>query len=189
MAPLHLQLLIHQLVRLAATPYPVILYQFTRRARNDRYQCYEHTHNIVIHNDAGSFIVASVLDNDQFMATYQNLLNARNLIILIAPPERASQGRPASPQTNFKNDLAELLETIDSPQEPVYNDFLPASVVRPWSSSDYERFISSLSCPKNSTANIGRRNIAICLTKVDQTRVHRFDSEQALILCSRTWSD
>lgn len=165
---------------IAATPYPEdFLYQFTRRARNDRYQCYEHTHNIVIHNDAGSVIVASVLDNDQFMATYQNLLNARNLIILIAPPEGAAQGRPASPQTNIEDGLRELLKTIDSPQEPVYNDFLPASVVRPWSSSDYERFISLLfHALSNSTANIGRRNIAICLTKVDQTRVHRSDSEQ-----------
>lgn len=155
------------------------LYQFTRRARNIRYQCYEHTHNIVIHNDAGSRLAAAVLDNDQFMATYQNLLNARNLIIVVAPPEKTNYGNQPNPQAKESNDLEELLTSIYPPQEPAYNDLLPASVVRPWSSADYERFIGLLFHALSSNdLNIGRRNIAICLTKIDQTRIQRNDSEQ-----------
>lgn len=164
----------------AATSDPEdYFYRFTRRALNDKYRCYEHTHNIVIHNNAGSVLAASLLDSDQFMATYQNLLNARNLIILIAPPEGAAQGRPASTQTDYKSELAELLETIDSPQEPVYDDRLSSSVLRPWTSSDYERFISLLfHALNNRSINIGRRNIAICLTKVDQRKTQISNSEQ-----------
>lgn len=155
------------------------LYQFTRRARENRYECYQHTHNIVIHNDAGSYLVSSVLDNEQFMATYHTLLNARNLIIIVAPPQATSNRNQSKPQVRESNDLEELLKSIDPPQESVYNDSFPAAAVRPWSSADYERFINLLfHALTNNDLNIGRRNIAVCLTKIDQTRIQRSDSEQ-----------
>jgi len=156
------------------------LYQFTRRADTDqRYSCYEYTHNIAIQNDAGSILVSSIVDADTFSQTYNRLVTARNLIIIIAPPDSPSTPVQTKVEDQESSDLIKLLENMSAPQEPAYSSYLPEFAIRPWTATDYQHFIRLLfdALGRNRTG-IRRRNIAICLTKIDQTRIQNNDSEQ-----------
>ena len=164
----------------ATTEAEDYLYQFTRRAVNNRYQCYEHTHNIIIQNDSGGSLVSTILNADIFATTYHRLINARNLIIIIAPPESSSNKfQQTTPRDEVSSKIDDLIGR-QSRQERSDSDFLPSIATHAsWSVDDYQRFITLLfDALSRSNMAVGRRNIAICFTKIDQTRIQREDSEK-----------
>ncbi len=152
------------------------LYQFTRRADTDqRYSCYEYTHNIAIQNDAGSILVSSIVDADTFSQTYNRLVTARNLIIIIAPPDSPStpvqtKVEDQSPLTRFK-----LLENMSAPQEPAYSKLFARICHPTLTATDYQHFIRLLfdALGRNRTGSDEEILPSGDEQKIDQTRIHR----------------
>lgn len=148
-------------------------YQFVRNAFYQEYRRFEYTHNIVLHNDSGSNLVSSVIDPLQFGVTYQTVINARNLIILVTPPADSLSKRVEESDVNRINEqkTRSALDAVfeaDQDRNPPYQEAFPVAARKDWKASDYERYIILLLEELRKNPTPFRRNVAVCMTKSDQ---------------------
>lgn len=148
-------------------------YRFVRNPIRQEYCRFEYTHNIVLHNDSGSNLVSSVIDPIQFGIAYQTVINARNLIILVAPPADSLSKRVEKSDENrmFEQKTRSALDEVfqaDQDLNPTYQEAFPGAARKDWTASDYERYITLLLEELRKNPTTFRRNVAVCLTKSDQ---------------------
>ena len=163
-------------------------YIFSRSLNLEAQRRFSFEHQIEIHNDSGRVIVDALRDPhaDAFFATYQTLMNSRNIILLVGPPkqdERSTQSENylGSPQDGpFPGDLTPTNpgQVVDiftqQPQFGTTSGFSNEAISGDWTIGNYDRFLKTLfsQIANYRLEGIGnnRRNIAICLTKVDEDR-------------------
>jgi len=148
-------------------------FQFRRIAlvRDSAHQISAQTHDIIIHNDKGANLIDSLSDRITFENTFQTLVNAQNILLILGIPSDGSAMLFPTPPQNISTPLAEpddfalaRNEQDSSPAESQLGSFSQTRQAD-WSRSEYLKFMQLLFASLGPTP---RRNLAVCLTKSDQ---------------------
>jgi hypothetical protein len=112
-------------------------------------------HDIMIHNDKGQNLVDCLQDPYSFEGVYQNLISSQNIFLVLGIPIDKAQTE------NFSSALS-----TDLMNEVQFDGNKTPAQATAWRVRDYVQFMRLL------LAAIGRntrRNLAVCMTKSDQT--------------------
>ena len=160
-------------------------YIFSRSFNSEAQRRFDAEHQIELHNDSGRVIVDALKDPNTFFATYQTLMNSRNIILLMGPPKQS--GRPTQSENYFGSSQdrpfpGDIVPTFpgnadiftQQPQFDATSGFSSEAISGDWTIGNYEKFLKTLFAQianyrLEGEAN-NKRNIAICLTKVDEDR-------------------
>jgi MinD-like ATPase involved in chromosome partitioning or flagellar assembly len=158
---------------LVEPPYPMstpgaedYLFRFSRvPVLNDQAHIISaHSHIINIHNDKGGNLLGFLLDNEAFQQTFQTLLDARFIIVLLDPTS-----------VKFHETLSQkqfpIQDNIDSfvTNDNLFVDESPfLAINQQFTKSEYFRLLSLLFETISRKRDKEKRYIAICLTKMDK---------------------
>lgn len=147
-------------------------YQFRRTAtvRDAAHQISAQTHDIILHNNKGSDLVNSLDDRVVFEDTFQVLLDAQSILLVLGIPEDMKGAEhtvpdvPASsPEPNFLD--SEMNEQPIFPNGITDAHFSGSPRWINWSRTEYLNFMQLF---LSSLGKSPRRNLAVCMTKSDQ---------------------
>lgn len=155
------------------TSFNDIHYRFERIAlKHDRaHDISANSHDIIIHNDKGADLVGSLEDPISFASTYQTLINAKHIFLVLSiPGEKVASPNPLSQARVSDLDgmglaLDRLEKRRGSPDSEVYS---PGASSATWTQEEYLKFLQLLFAMLGQNP---RRNLAICMTKADQHRM------------------
>lgn len=135
-------------------------YLFKREATapGDRAQrISSHSHALILNNNKGADLIGALNNAAEFDTTYNMLLNARNLILVLSIPEeerlREREQTSSGPQPQAESRSEPAPETLSLEENPN------------WSRKTYLTFMQML---LERFEDGKRRNLAVCMSKADQ---------------------
>lgn len=145
-------------------------YQFRRTAmvHDVAHQISSQVHDIILHNNKGSNLVDSLNDRVAFEDTFQVLLDAQNILLVLGIPEEMMGTHPVPdvpalpPEPNFLD--SEMNEQPVFPVGMVDAQFSGSRWIS-WSRTEYLKFMQLF---LSSLRKSPRCNLAVCMTKSDQ---------------------
>lgn len=133
-------------------------------------------HDIILTNNKGANLVDCLSDHKKFESTFQSLIHARNLILVLSIPGDGAQEFATEPNPGALAPPKEMSVKMDQPEksedfgvkmnplsdaDPLHSDDAQR---QDWSRDEYYKFMQLLlDCFKNGQ----RRNLAVCMTKSD----------------------
>jgi len=153
------------------TIFDDIHYVFRRMAlRHDQaHNLSAHEHNIIIHNDKGENTVNSLDDPITFESTFQTLINAQHIFLVLGIPAEDAQYPVARPTAvapaSEPDDFAQQAENWNARQGGDTGNNYSGTPRTNWSRLDYQNFIRRFFAALD---RVPGRNLAVCLTKSDQ---------------------
>src|SRR5690606_2972016 len=123
-------------------------------------------HDIVIHNDKGQNLIDSIDDPITFESTFQTLINAQHIFLVLGIPSEESQ-TPTMPQAepisaSEPDDFGIQADRWAARQgDSSMEQGLPRAMTS-WTRREYQHFIRGLFMALDKTPG---RNLAVCMTK------------------------
>lgn len=149
-----------------------INYIFKREAliQDEAHLISAHVHDMLIHNDAGKNLVSSLNDADTFEGTYQTLIQAQSIFLVLGIPNEEGTVEGTSPEVNSQpgTESDKFVSVMNGNSNSAMNygaslhstDALNGN----WSKNTYYKFMQLL---LNVLSKGPRRNLAVCMTKSD----------------------
>lgn len=142
-----------------------------------------HEHDMLIHNDAGKNLVSSLNDKDTFESTFQTLIQAQSIFLVLGiPNEEGTAGvtRPdmnSQPDTESDKFVSVMNGNFNSLMDHEVGLHSTEALSGNWSNDTYFKFMQLL---LNALSNSRRRNLAVCMTKSDLLNFRGEDSWEML---------
>jgi hypothetical protein len=120
-------------------------------------------HELIITNNPGANLAECLLDPEAFSKEFNSLINAQNIILVLGIPEEDYKYTAENRRT--ENMLSDEIPPSEESFKNQVQKPLSLAAGWNWSMDTYYQFILML---LNHIGNGQRRNIAVCMTKVDQ---------------------